>query len=79
LTVAGKGRKKGPNLPAPPGLRTLLRRWVSTSLTARGLLEIDPQADCVGSQLERLSNKLEPSMTIPVTKLLDRRPESLRI
>src|SRR3954447_21387657 len=25
--VAGNGRKKGPNLPVPLGLRTLLRRW----------------------------------------------------
>ena len=47
------------NLPTPLGLRTLLGRWASTD-RPEGRPEIDSQADCVGSQLERPSNKLEP-------------------
>src|SRR5204863_7614951 len=63
---ARSGTKRGPSLPTPLGLRTLLRRWASTGPAPRGPPETDSQADCAGSQLERLSNKLEPSLTIAV-------------
>ena len=60
------GKRKGPNLPTPLGSRTLLRRWASAGPVPRDLPDTDSQADCAGSQLERLSNKLEPSLTIAV-------------
>ena len=60
-------KNEGPNLPAPLGLRTLLRRWASTGGPQRDSPETDSQADCAGSQLERLSNKFEPCVTIAVT------------
>lgn len=41
-----------------------MNRWVSTVCAARDAVEIDSQADCVGSQYERLSNKLEPSVSL---------------
>ena len=70
VTIPGRwtGKRKGPNLPTPLGLRTLLRRWASTGRAKSGSPETDSQANCAGSQLERLSNKLEPCVTIAVTR-----------
>src|SRR5439155_4722575 len=62
--------RAGSNLPTPLGLRTLTERWASTGCDPRDTPENDSQADCAGSQLERLSNKLEPSGTIPITSYL---------
>jgi hypothetical protein len=64
-------------LPALLGLRTRLDRWVSTERATRDPSEIDSQADCVGSQLEQLSNKLEPPETLSVTCWFDSTPENL--
>jgi hypothetical protein len=54
------GKKKGPNLPTAARPENPSRKVGVYRTDPEGPPEIDSQADCVGSQLERPSNKLEP-------------------
>ena len=74
---AEAAKNEGPNLPTPPGLRTLLRRWASTDGPNVAHRKSTPKPIVLAHNWSGYRTEFEPCVTIAVTRWLDMRTRKL--